>query len=318
MADTLYGSVTGCSQLESITVTDSHTAPTATATIQCQVSSLDVGDSVNVNLGYTSGHNKVFSGYVKSVKRSEQPTRYEITCANAMIRAVDYFIASSNPSQPYSKENISAEDLVKGLMQMAGLSVSAESTNFTFATKGYPLEVNLTSVYDFCKFVAGALAWSLWANENGVVQFKPRPPYPDGDSSVATLDNTNLVDVSYSRSDRDLRNRIVVYGSEGVFAEAKESSPYLPAGFYKTSVLAAPTLIDSEAIAQQAADYNLSLFNRLTVGGSATIYGDSSISCRDCVEVNKSDIGMNGQFYVYGIEHTWGKEGYTTSMELRQ
>jgi hypothetical protein len=319
MANQLYASVSGCSSLESITVSDSHTAPTASATVVCLSSSLDVGDSISIDLGYSSSHERVFSGYVKNVVRSQSPTKYEITCANEMVRAIDYFIVSENPLTPYSEENIKAEDLVGDLMAMAGVKgYHGDNTSFTFATNGVPLEVNITSVYDFCKMVASVLAWHLYADDNGTVHFVNRPPFPDGDASVATINGSNAIDISYWRSDRDLRNRIVVYGSEGIFAEAKASSPYLPAGFYKSVLVAAPNLIGSMGMAQTTANYNLAALNRLTIGGSATIIGDSGIHCRDCVAVDRAGIGMSGQFYVFGIEHSWSQAGYTTSLELRQ
>jgi hypothetical protein len=320
MADQLTASISGCSNIISVTVSDSHSAPTATATIQCLTSSLDVGDSISIDLGTSSSHQRVFSGYVKNIQRSQSPTVYEISCANAMVRAIDYFIVSDNPTNPYARQNIPAQTLIQQLMAMAGLTNYTSGTpGFTFATNGVPLEVNLTSVYDYCKFIADIIAWHIYADDNGQVHFVDRPPFPQGgDPSVATCSDSNLTDVSYWRSDRDLRNRVVVYGSEGVQATAKASSPYLPGGFYKSIAVAAPTVITSQSMAQSSANYNLAKLNRLTIGGTATILGDPSINCRSCVTVNKSDIGMSGKFYVYGIEHSWGREGYKTQLDLRQ
>ena len=320
MANQLYASITSCSGLRSITVSDSHNSATSSATIICETCSLDVGSEVSIDLGYSSNHDVVFTGYVKNIQRSQSPTLYEITCANKMIRAVDYFMVSSNPEQPFSRSNITAQALIRDVMEEAGLTnYAGSSTGFTFATKGTPVEVNLTSAYDFCKFIADLLAWHIYADNTGKVHFVNRPPFPDGgESSVATLDDSNLIAVSYGRSDRDLRNRVVVYGREGVYAEASEASPYLPAGFYKSVVIAAPTVIDDQGMAQSTADYNLEKLNRLTIGGSATIIGDSTILCRDCVTVNKSDIGMTGIFYVYGCEHDWSQEGFKTNLDLRQ
>lgn len=319
MTDKLAASATGCSNILSVGVSDSHTAPTASATVSCLNCSLDVGSHINIDLGYTSGMNRVFSGYVKNIQRSQSPTLYEVTCANAMVRAVDFFIVSDNPSNPYSRENITAEDLIGELMAMAGLtSYSGDTSHFTFATRGTPLEVNLASVYDYSKFIADIIAWSIWADNNGTVHFESRPPFPDGGGTTASLSDSNLLNVSYWRSDRDLRNRVVVYGADGIHATAKASSPYLPAGFYKSVAVAAPTVITSQSMAQSAANYNLAKLNRLTIGGSATIIGDSSIACRDNVSVSKSDIGMSGTFYVFGIEHDWSKDGYKTNLDLRK
>ncbi len=320
MADYLYASATSCSNILAINVSDSHTAPTGTATITCLNSSLDVGDSVTIRVGYNGDNAKVFFGYVKNVQRSQSPTQYEISCANAMVRAVDFFIASTNPDQPYTRSNIAAQTLVKELMAMAGLTnYTSGNPHFTFATDGSKVEVNLVSSYDFSKFIADILAWHIYADMNGKVHFINRPAFPQGgDPSVATLNNSNIVDVSHWRSDRDLRNRVVVYGSEGVYAEAKASSPYLPAGFYKSVVVAAPTLLTNHSLAQRTANFNLAKLNRLTIGGSVSIIGNPHIVARDCVTVSKADIGMTGKWYVFGCEHDWNKEGYKTNLELRQ
>ena len=319
MTNKLYASIAGCSEISAISVTDSHSSPTSTATIQCVTTTLDVGNAISIDLGYVSSHSNVFSGYVKSVQRTEAPDQYEITCAGAMIRAVDYFIASDNPEEPYRKTNITAEAVVGDLMAMAGLTNYDGATSyFTFATKGDGLEVNLVSAYDYSKFIADLIAWHVYADSTGKVWFKKRNPFPqDGDVSVATLDNSNLLNVSYWRSDRDIRNRVVVYGSEGVYATAQASSPYLPTGFYKSMAVGAPRVITTQETAQLSADYNLALLNRLTVGGSATIIGNSALACRSCVTVNKADIGMTGLFYIYGIEHSWNKEGYQVQLDFR-
>lgn len=319
MANILYQSVSGCSNVISVNVSDSHSAATATATVVCLSSSLDIGDSISINLGYTGNHQRVFSGYVKQINRSQSPTQYEITCANAMIRAVDFFLVSTNPSTPFSRQNIKAEDLVGDLMAEAGLTnYDGDNSSFTFMTQGEPLEVNLTSVYDYCKFIADILAWHIYADDDGQVHFLNRLPFPNGDSSVASLNGDDMISASFFRSDRDLRNRVVVYGRGGIYAEAKSSSPYLPSGFYKSVVIAAPQVISTQGQAQSAANFNLSKLNRLTIGGTLSIVGNPAISARSCVNVSRSDIGMSGQFYVYGCEHDWSKEGYKTNLDLRQ
>jgi hypothetical protein len=71
-------------------------------------------------------------------------------------------------------------------------------------------------------------------------------------------------------------------------------------------------------MAEESAEYNLALLNRLTLGGTASIIGDSTIQARDCVTVNKSDIGMTGKWFVNGCEHSWSKDGYLTNLDLRQ
>jgi len=320
MADTLYATVTGCSDIEAVNVSDSHGAATATATVLCGECTAEIGDSVSIDLGYSDNHSVQFTGYVKTKQESQSPGKTEMTAYSSMTRAVDYFIVSDTPDNPYTRENISAETLIGELMQMAGLTDYYGGTStFTFATRGTPVEVNLVSVYDYSKFIADLLAWHVYATVSGQIRFVSRPQFPqETDPSVATLENANIITVGYLTSDRDIRNRVVVYGREGVSATAQASSPYLPPGFYKTAAVSAPTVIDTQEMAQQSANYNLAKLNRLTIGGTISVIGNPAVHCRDCVTVSKSDIGMSGKFYVFGCEHDWSSGGYMLNLDLRQ
>ena len=315
----LQASVTKTSGITSISVTDSHTAPTSTAMITATNTSLSLGDRVSITLGYTGNTNRVFSGYVKSVELKAAERVYTVTCSNAMIRAVDFFIASSNPDQPYTWWGVKAEKLVKDILAMAGLTnYRGANSHFTFGINN-PVEVNLTGAYDYAKFISDILAWTVFADDDGKCYFIDRKPYPtSGDKSMATLTNSNISTIQYTVSDRDLRNRVVVYGSEGIYAEAKKASPFLPAGFYKSCVIAAPGIIDSTAVAKQTANYNLAKLNRLTYKCNVTALGNPLLQCRQCVTVSKPDIGVNGKWYIYGIEHSFSKNGYLLNLELRK
>lgn len=318
MATRLYISVTGMYNILNCSISDSHGSPTATATIQAEICEVGVGDYIEVELGYTGEHQQVFSGYVKSVEIKSPERYYTVVASNVLIRAIDFFIASTNPEEPYARSNISAEDLVEELMGLAGLTdYDGDSTSFTFGINK-PVEVNLVSSYDFSKFVADLLAWHLWADKTGQVNFKDRKPYYTGGGTLDTIVSMDTLSATYSESDRDLRNRVVVYGAEGVFAEAKEASPHLPPGFFKTAVVSAPGVIDNEEMAQDAANYNLELYNRLTRRCMLSVVGNPNINARGNVEIVIPSIGVSGHWYVYGVEHSWGKDGYVTNVEARK
>ena len=68
-----------------------------TATIRCVSHSVDIGSSVIVYAGYTGNTEKVFSGYVKQINYNHPNKVYEIILYDELIKAVDYFIASSTP-----------------------------------------------------------------------------------------------------------------------------------------------------------------------------------------------------------------------------
>lgn len=316
---TLAASVTSTSNIQSISVSDSHVAPTATSIVTAVNTTLNVGNSATVVMGYQGDTFTALTGYVKEIEHKEPEDLYTITIANSMIRAVDYFVASSTPTNPFSRQNISPEDLVSDLMALAGLtSFASDNSSFTFAIS-VPVEVNLTPAYDYCKFIADIIAFNLYADNNGTVQFRNRRPYPmGGDASVYTIGTDDIVEVSYDISDRDIRNKIIVYGSGDIHAEASDTSPYLPADYYRTAVVAAPGVIDSQSMAQQAANYNLDLLNRLTQKLQVTIVGKTGLQARQCVTINVPALGLvSDKWYIYSIEHSLSKAGYLTSMELR-
>jgi hypothetical protein len=329
--DSLYASVTGVTNPLNITVSESHSSSTSTAIIECLSHSLNIGDYISVDLGYVTNHAIIFRGYVKEIDRAVPQNTYNIIAHDVMIRAVDFFVASTNPDQPFSRNDIKAETLVRDVLELAGLTdYDYDATNFTLAINTVA-EVNLVSAYDYCNGIAELLAWHLYADKNGQVHFVDRKPYVvGGDTSVYTVDSNNLYNIisfTHKLSERDLRNRVVVYGSTGIYAEAKQATSYnpltssyeqiLPTGFYKTAVAASP-LINQTSLAQQAADYNLDLYNRLGSNISLSILGSHSVEARTVITVDESITGISGDYYVYLVEHTWGADGYIVNMDLRK
>jgi len=320
MADTLYATCTNTSNIISVAFGDSHVAPTSTATVIAISTSLDIGDSANIHIGYVGDNFKVITGYVKNIEYSEPERQYTITVANALIRAVDFFIASSNPETPFSRSNISAEDLIQDVLELSGLtSFDMESTSFTFAINN-PVEVNLTGAYDYAHFLANIIAYTLYADNNGVVHLINRRPYPVGAEAAdySFTDPTKFIDVAYEKSDHDIRNKVIVYGSAGINAQASASSPYLPAGFYRTVVVAAPGVIDSQSMAQQSANYNLEILNRLTEKVTLTVEGRTGIVPRTIATIEVPELDVDGKWYVYSVSHDWNKAGYVTTIEARR
>jgi phage protein D len=317
----LAASVTGCTDLISISVSDSHSSPTSTAQILAVNSSLDIGDSVTIIMGYVGDQFTAFVGYVKDIELKEPEQYYSITCANVMIRAMDYFIAASSPTQPYTWNNITAEDLIQEVLSLSGLtSFDLDATSFTFAVHN-PVEVNLTSAFDYARFLADIIAYNLYANNTGTVKLVNRRPYPMGsDTPVATLNSSsNILSATYGVSDRDLRNKVIVYGTGDISATASASSPYLPAGYYRTVVVAAPGVIDTQSMAQQAADYNLDLLNKLTYRLSLSMEGYTNLFARSVVTITLSELGITSQdWYIFAFEHNWSRQGFITNLELRR
>lgn len=315
----IYKTVTNTTNIINIKVQEAHQDTAPMAIIEAENTSLSNGDAVEIYLGYVGDYDKVFSGYVKEVTRSTPPTKYKIAAYGVMVRASDYFIASTNPDNPYTKRNITAEALVGDILALAGITnYGYEATSFTFGTQS-PVEVNLVSAYEFCHMVANTLAWHLYADQNDKAWFVERwNGLMDTDSSSRTVDNTKLINASRNISTRDLRNRIVVYGRNGIHAEEKTSSPHLPSGFYQ-SVVASADWIDTQQMANLTAERNLDLLNKLGESVQITMLGDSSYQAREIVEFNYSNIGASGDWYVESVNHNLSNtSGFTTQLSLKK
>jgi len=316
----LYGSISGMSGILSIRISESHSSPSATAIIECENHSVDLGDEINIDLGYVGDSDVVFNGYVKLIEQNIPENTYNITLNDKMTRAIDYFIASSDPDSPFSRSNISAEDLVGDVFSLANLnSYEYETSYFTFGINN-PVEVNLESVYDFNNRIATLLAYHIWCDNSGTVHFKRRMPYiMDGDTYTHEISASEILEEDYSVSEKDLRNRVVVYGNDGVYAEASAVSPYLPTDFYKSVVYASSILVQTNDMAQTIADYNLDKLNRLTESMSINIVGRTDISARDIIRVTPVTLSIGTlDWYVYAIEQSFESEGFTTTLELRK
>jgi hypothetical protein len=68
------------------------------AVVTALSTSLNIGDSATVYIGYVGDNFKAITGYVKNIEVKEPERKYIITIANVMIRAIDFFIDDSNHS----------------------------------------------------------------------------------------------------------------------------------------------------------------------------------------------------------------------------
>src|SRR3989304_3967798 len=156
---TLYFDGTGIIDPISATVSMSHSGSVTNAIVNCRDHSLGIGDSIDIDLGFTDNHDRIFRGYVKQLEKKVPDNTYIVTANDVLVRALDFFIVSTNPDAPFTRNNISAEDLVEDVLALAGLTnYVGQNSSFTFATQA-PAEVNLVSSYDYCKAIADLLAY---------------------------------------------------------------------------------------------------------------------------------------------------------------
>jgi hypothetical protein len=313
----LYATVTNTSGLISIDVIEGYKSLSSTCTIVCESTTLSLGDSVIVDMGYEDDHGVVFTGILKKISKAAPDNSITLTCFDVLIKASDYFMAVDDPQHPFQRTNIDAADLVADLLAEANItSYTPIPTTFIFSEPQF----NLVTVADAIAQINGIIAYHIWAEADGTIRFEDRRPYVMGtDTSSFTFITGNsgtIITNEYNRSDDDLRNRVVVYGLDPIIATASITSPYLPTGFYKTAVIASP-LITEQTMAQDSADFNLELYNRLTRNVTCEVIGNYQIHSRMVATVTEAHTGVSGDWLIYNANHSWSDTGYIIRMVLK-
>ncbi len=313
-------SVTG---VTSITVIEAFNAAMSNAVIECYDTSLSLGDSITFDIGYSGDSGKIFTGYVRNIDTALVGALNRIVCEDELAKASDYFMASDDPNIPFDRSNIDTADLIEDILNEAQITSFSDdtSTSVTWGTQG-SVSFNLATAWQSCKTIIDALAWHLYASRTGTAHLTEIKPYAEGGESITFTWNVgtdNIMNINHTQSTERLRNRVVVYGKEGVTATASIASAFLPAGFFKTAVLASQ-LFDTNSFAQNVADVNLELLNRLTEGLTMTVEGDYTIEPRKwaTVTVVDADISMDitGDWFIYQVEHRIDQSGYLCNVTL--
>lgn len=319
----LYASISGMTGILRVDLAESYSQAAALAVVECTGHSLAVGDTVaSIDFGWADDHGVfITNGIVKKITYNRPQNTYTLQVHDRLSLAVDYYMASDDPNSPFTVLNTEASVLVGQLLAQAGLtSYSGDATPFTFAPNS-PSSINLISAWDAIENICRITGMIAYMQSDGTVRYTTRKPYlVGGDASGYALatGGSNIEEIEYEISDENLRNRVVVYGGKDnqFFASASAASPYLPANFYKTIVVA-HELIGSTAQCQATADLNLTMFNRLTENLRVRAIGDPGLRVRGIVDVTDSFCGLTAdEFVVYTAEHNWGPEGYSTNMVL--
>jgi hypothetical protein len=266
-----------------------------------------VNDSVSITLGYVAGAALIFTGYIDNIQPTNPDGLTTVTGRDALKRAAEHLLVPVNSEDPaFKRVNISAETLVQDLLAECGLvNYGSDVSGFTFLEPEFSLEF----VYGAIERICGILQWHCYADTAGKVWFQDIKPVPAG-AAVANFTvgvGGNLVTINYRQSDEDLRNKVVVFGKEDIYAEASAASPYVPAGYYKTAVVASP-LIDTQQMADGAANFNLTAWNKLTEIVEAEAEGNPNVHVRDTVFVQDAFTGRNENWFVYTCSHRFASD----------
>lgn len=303
--------------VESLEVTSAYKQPCARFTMQVEgVGSFGLNDNITITVGLDNDTSEIFDGYIDSITTTRRPGIYEIIGRDILKRAIEHWIVTTDLENPWSRSNISAESLVGALLNEAGITAySGDVSNFTFGVSN-PAEFQLVSVWDSIERICNIIAWRCYA-EAGTAYFKNLQPIPVGAATAYLRPGADgsITSAGYEKSTDNLRNKVVVFGRDGIYAEASAVSPYLPADFYKTAIVSSE-LIDSQQMADDAADYNLALYNRLTEVARLDVIGDADILARKTVSAQEWFTGISGKWFTYSCTHRVDENGFTTQLHL--
>lgn len=319
MAD-LYCTITGITgNITSVSTEASYSQISSVATIECDSHTLSLGDLISIDMGYTTSHGVVFRGYVKKIEYTKPEQIYRITAYDTLVRAVDYFIASDNPNDPMTFNNISSLNLVKELLRSCGLTnVVGTEPGFTWGTNPDGARFNLQSVADAVQFIATTVGYTIYDDGTGQVHFVERYPYVVGGDvpSVFITDGAsgNIITCQYIVGTDKTRNRVVVYGKGDLHSSARADNAYLVVD--QTAVVA-HELLDTQTLCDNTATVNLQILNRLSTSFEVDIEGDYTITPRMIADITESFSGASSRsVFIYRVSHNFGAGGFITSMTL--
>jgi len=186
---TLYSSVTGGINVINMEVTESYGQSTSRCSIVTDdYKSLSLGDAIEIDMGFSDSHGKVFEGFIQTISAERTPGQYKIEANDVLIKAVEHLIFSTDLENPFRRWNIPMEDLVEDLLGEAGItSYSGDTSTFTLATGEVPAEFQLVFAMDAINQVAGIIAWHCYADHNGTVHFSDIKAAPSGGAALLPL-----------------------------------------------------------------------------------------------------------------------------------
>lgn len=316
--------VGGVNDVVSVEVSASSGAACATCSVVTLDSSFGVGDSITLTAALGADSGTIFTGYVDTVTLENPPGTYRIEGRDSLSLALDYLIVVAsldeadwfNPRNQYG--HTAPLDIINDILELCGLDDASGSGDAGWelgnATDGTKFQLVLA--WDAVQQICNIGAWKVWCDPLGDLHFGSVLDYGDNGGTFNVGGGGNIISASYSRSNEDLRNKIVAIGENGDYtATASAVSPYLPSGFYKTAVISTD-LIGSQSAADASADDNLDALNRLTEVTTIEAEGSPNIWLYSPISVNEPFTGAPGGM-VTSVTHRIDANGYRTSFTAK-
>ncbi len=304
-------------------------AASSTFTLVTNTSGFSINEAVNISMGYVGDTSVMMTGgFVDSITADRPPGTYRIEGRDRLKQATDFFIVEASMVEEdffnprLDNGSSSPEDIVGDILDECGLLTGQDldSTGgaWTFGTAEEGTPFQLKTAWDAIQEVTMIGVWKVWVKPSGGIRFAQVIPEPGVSSgSLTTGDSGNLLRVSYSKSDLNLRNKVVVIGApfpgpefEYYTGTASAGSPYLPVGYYKTAVISTDLLTDGVECFNSAV-LNRDKLNKLTEGITFVAEGDQDIHIMDTLNITEAFSGTSGSWFVDDITHSVDSNGYT-------
>ena len=319
-----------CSTIQRATIRESWTAACRSFDVTTKDTlddDVDIGDVCWVTMGdYVRPVDPLFPdtdwyqliGYIDSIQKDKASGTTQVSGRDILRRAVDKFlIVFSDDTGEFKTTGLDASEEMRAILVASGIptgSISTSPTGFTFEAG---VEFALMSAWDALREICEIGQWRVAADSSGGVVIgngrivAPAPSYTITDAG-------EILRASYSITDNELINKVVVLGAAGVYATAVDADS--PIAWEKTAVISRnwiPDLVTAQAIA----DDNLSYYNSLTEVGQITVAGHPELHVGVGIGITEAvgyEIGLNGNWLVYAVERTVDQSGMLSVLTLRR
>ena len=285
-------------------------------------SSFDINDEVVIVAGFTDGSYTLMNGGVVDTVTAERPPGlYRIEGRDKLKKALDYFIVAASldeadffnpcPGVPGAYAKVSPTTAIDAILAECGLGgVTGSAPGWELGTEEDGMPLQLVSAWDAIQQICSIGAWRVWCTASGTIMFGSVLTPVGGGITLETGNEGQILSCSYSRSDENLRNKIVVIGVNGDYiGTASAVSPYVSG--YKAAILSTD-LLESDADCLASANANLTAFNRLTETTTVDSTG-VGLELYNSVGVSEPFTGAPGGM-ITSITHTIDRDGYRVSL----
>ncbi len=260
-------------------------------------------DSINTVVleeGYNGYYAVTFTGYVDDCIVGRFPNTWEIQCRDVLKKAVDTWLDDEGVEYNMTQADAAVSDLL-GRAGLTALDIG--STNFTIGDVN-PAKFKLVSIMDAVLQIAALIGWHVWATSDGVVHFHYKKPLPGTSVFWDYQTQDNILGYRYTKTDRNLRNKIVVVGYDDIRAEASAPSPYIASPpTYRTAILSSE-LVDTQQMAQVIANWMLGDLNHLTESVEMDIQANPLLNVGHTITIDLVEDGYSAEYFIFSLRST--------------